>query len=160
MNKLTHFDNKGNAQMVDVSSKDETIRIAEAKGCVLMKKKTLQTILDENIEKGNVLQIAQLAGIMATKQTYNIIPLCHPLILNSVNLKLEPDLKNSCIYIYSKVICKGSTGVEMEALFAVSSSALTVYDMCKSIDRGIVIKDIKLIKKTGGKSGTWKYEEN
>lgn len=155
MKNLTHFDIKGNTQMVDVSQKKETVRIAEAKGLVLMKKETLSKILEEKINKGNVLNTAQLAGIMATKQTSNLIPLCHSINISSVNLDLIPDKKNSCININSKVICLGNTGVEMEALMAVSTSALTIYDMCKSIDRGIIIKEIKLISKSGGKSGTW-----
>ena len=155
MKDLSHFDIKGNAQMVNVSQKSETIRIAEAKGIVIMKMDTLKTIVDEKIKKGNVLQIAQLAGIMATKQTSTLIPLCHPLNISSVNIDLIPDKKNSCININSKVSCIGNTGVEMEALMAVSASALTIYDMCKSIDRGIIIKEIKLVKKSGGKSGTW-----
>ena len=155
MKDLSHFDIKGNAQMVNVSQKSETIRIAEAKGIVIMKMDTLKTIVEEKIKKGNVLQIAQLAGIMATKQTSALIPLCHPLNISSVNIDLIPDKKNSCININSKVSCIGNTGVEMEALMAVSASALTIYDMCKSIDRGIIIKEIKLVKKSGGKSGTW-----
>ena len=155
MKDLSHFDIKGNAQMVNVSQKSETIRIAEAKGIVIMKMDTLKTIVEEKIKKGNVLQIAQLAGIMATKQTSALIPLCHPLNISSVNIDLIPDKKNSCIIINSKVSCIGNTGVEMEALMAVSASALTIYDMCKSIDRGIIIKEIKLVKKSGGKSGTW-----
>ena len=155
MKDLSHFDIKGNAQMVNVSQKSETIRIAEAKGIVIMKMDTLKTIVDEKIKKGNVLQIAQIAGIMATKQTSTLIPLCHPLNISSVNIDLIPDKKNSCININSKVSCIGNTGVEMEALMAVSASALTIYDMCKSIDRGIIIKEIKLVKKSGGKSGTW-----
>ena len=155
MKDLSHFDIKGNAQMVNVSQKSETIRIAEAKGIVIMKMDTLKTIVEEKIKKGNVLQIAQLAGIMATKQTSTLIPLCHPLNISSVNIDLIPDKKNSCININSKVSCIGNTGVEMEALMAVSASALTIYDMCKSIDRGIIIKEIKLVKKSGGKSGTW-----
>tara|TARA_A100001011_G_C14043271_1_gene728693 strand:- start:265 stop:741 length:477 start_codon:yes stop_codon:yes gene_type:complete len=155
MKNLTHFDIKGNAQMVDVSQKNQTVRVAEAKGLVLMKKETLSKILEEKFNKGNVLQIAQLAGIMATKQTSNLIPLCHPINISSVNIDLIPDKKNSCININSKVICVGNTGVEMEALMAVSTSALTIYDMCKSTDRGIIIQDIKLINKSGGKSGTW-----
>ena len=155
MKDLSHFDIKGNAQMVNVSQKSETIRIAEAKGIVIMKMDTLKTIVDEKIKKGNVLEIAQLAGIMATKQTSTLIPLCHPLNISSVNIDLIPDKKNSCININSKVSCIGNTGVEMEALMAVSASALTIYDMCKSIDRGIIIKEIKLVKKSGGKSGTW-----
>ena len=155
MKDLSHFDIKGNAQMVNVSQKSETIRIAEAKGIVIMKMDTLKTIVEEKIKKGNVLEIAQLAGIMATKQTSTLIPLCHPLNISSVNIDLIPDKKNSCININSKVSCIGNTGVEMEALMAVSASALTIYDMCKSIDRGIIIKEIKLVKKSGGKSGTW-----
>ena len=158
MKELTHFDKKGNAQMVDVSKKSKTYRVAEAKCIVNMKKNTLLTILNNKIKKGDVLQIAQLAGIMASKQTSNLIPLCHPININSVNIDLMPDKKNSSIIIKSKVICNGQTGVEMEALIAASSAALTIYDMCKSIDRGIIIKEIKLIKKSGGKSGHWTNE--
>ena len=155
MSDLTHFDNNGNPNMVDVSNKQATKRIAQASGFVKMKPSTLETILNKNISKGDVLQIARLAGIMASKKTSSIIPLCHPILIDSISVDLEPYPKGSMIKITSNITCRGSTGVEMEALTAVSASALTVYDMCKSIDRSIEILEIKLIKKSGGKSGEW-----
>ena len=159
MSKLTHFDNKGNANMVNVSNKNHTKRVAEAYGIVEMNQSTLKTIINKSISKGDVLQIARLAGIMAAKKTSDIIPLCHPIIIDSIELHLEAQKEKNSVLIKSKVICRGSTGVEMEALTAVSASALTIYDMCKSIDRGIKIKNIQLLKKSGGKSGTWASEE-
>ena len=155
MSDLTHFDDKGNPKMVDVSNKQATKRIAQASGFVKMKPSTLETILNKNISKGDVLQIARLAGIMASKKTSSIIPLCHPILIDSISVDLKPYLKNSRIKITSNITCRGATGVEMEALTAVSASALTIYDMCKSIDRSIEILEIKLIKKSGGKSGEW-----
>ena len=155
MSDLTHFDNNGNPKMVDVSNKQATKRIAQASGFVKMKPSTLETILNKNISKGDVLQIARLAGIMASKKTSSIIPLCHPILIDSISVDLKPYLKNSRIKITSNITCRGATGVEMEALTAVSASALTIYDMCKSIDRSIEILEIKLIKKSGGKSGEW-----
>ena len=155
MSNLTHFDDKGNPKMVDVSNKQSTKRIAQASGFVKMKPSTLETILNKNISKGDVLQIARLAGIMASKKTSSIIPLCHPILIDSISVDLKPYLKNSKIKITSNITCRGATGVEMEALTAVSASALTIYDMCKSIDRSIEILEIKLIKKSGGKSGEW-----
>ena len=155
MSKLTHFDNDGNPNMVDVSSKEITVRNAEATGYVYMEENTLNTIIDKKISKGDVFQIARLAGIMASKQTSSIIPLCHPLIIDKVTVNILPDENNSRVLISSSVTCRGSTGVEMEALTAVSASALTIYDMCKSIDRSMTIKDIKLIKKSGGNSVNW-----
>ena len=155
MSKLTHFDNDGNPNMVDVSSKEITVRNAEATGYVYMEENTLNTIINKKISKGDVFQIARLAGIMASKQTSSIIPLCHPLIIDKVTVNILPDENNSRVLISSSVTCRGSTGVEMEALTAVSASALTIYDMCKSIDRSMTIKDIKLIKKSGGNSGNW-----
>ena len=159
MSKLTHFDNKGNANMVDVSDKNHTKRVAEAHGIVEMNQSTLKTIINKSISKGDVLQIARLAGIMAAKKTSDIIPLCHPIIIDSIELHLEAQKEKSSVLIKSKVICRGSTGVEMEALTAVSASALTIYDMCKSIDRGIKIKNIQLLRKSGGKSGTWASDD-
>mgnify|MGYP001206896789 FL=1 len=158
MNSLTHFDNQGNANMVNVSDKNHTKRIAEASGIVEMNPSTLITIVNKKISKGDVFQIARLAGIMSAKKTSEIIPLCHPIIIDSIDLYLDPQKDKKSIIIKSKVICRGPTGVEMEALTAVSSAALTIYDMCKSIDRGIKIKNIQLLKKSGGKSGTWTAE--
>ena len=155
MSDLTHFDDNGNPKMVDVSNKQSTKRIAQASGFVKMKPSTLETILNKNVSKGDVLQIARLAGIMASKKTSSIIPLCHPILIDSISVDLKPYLKNSKIKITSNITCRGVTGVEMEALTAVSAAALTIYDMCKSIDRSIEILEIKLIKKSGGKSGEW-----
>ena len=152
-NKLTHFDDNGDPSMVDINAKENTVRIAIATGKVTMKSETLQKILDIKIKKGDVLSVAKLAGIMAAKKTDQLIPLCHSIPLSYVNIDLEPDIKNSCIKIKSEASLVGKTGVEMEALTAVSVASLTIYDMCKSVDREIVISDIKLIHKSGGKSG-------
>jgi cyclic pyranopterin phosphate synthase len=156
MTDLTHIDSHGNAIMVDVSNKDRTERIASAMGSIYMLPKTLTLINSQNIKKGNVLSIAQLAGIMATKRTSELIPLCHPLSLTSVKLELTIDAKRSAIDIMSTCKLIGQTGVEMEALTAVSVAALTVYDMCKAVDRGMRIGDIHLTYKAGGKSGEFK----
>jgi len=153
--KLTHFDSKGNAVMVDVSEKTATTRIAVAKGTVLMQSATLKLIKKGQVKKGNVLAVAQLAGIMAAKHTPEIIPLCHPLALTSVKVDLETDAKKNAVHITATCKLNGQTGVEMEALAAVSAAALTVYDMCKAVDRGMRITDIRVVSKTGGKSGTF-----
>ena len=155
MSKLTHFDDNGNPNMVDVSQKETSVRIAEASGYVYMAKATLNTILNKEISKGDVFQIAKISGIMASKQTSSIIPLCHPIIIDKVTLEILPDADQSRVFITSSVTCRGTTGVEMEALTAVSVAALTIYDMCKAIDRSMTIDEIKLNKKTGGKSGEW-----
>ena len=155
MTKLTHFDDSGNPNMVDISQKETTVRIAEASSYVHMEKETLNTILNREISKGDVFQIAKISGIMASKQTSSIIPLCHPIIIDKVTLDILPDVDQSRVLITSSVTCRGSTGVEMEALTAVSVAALTIYDMCKAIDRSMSIDEIKLNKKTGGKSGEW-----
>jgi cyclic pyranopterin phosphate synthase len=153
--KLTHFDGKGNAVMVDVSEKASTIRTAVAKGSVFMQPTTFALIEGRSMKKGDVLAVAQLAGITAAKRTPDMIPLCHPVALSSVAVELVCDKKASAIHITA--ICKltGQTGVEMESLTAVSAAALTVYDMCKSADRSMRISDIRLTKKSGGKSGTF-----
>ena len=156
MSDLTHIDSNGNAIMVDVSKKDRTERTASAMGSVYMLPKTLALINSKDIKKGDVLSIAQLAGIMAAKQTPNLIPLCHPLNLTSVKLELTTDMQRNAIEIISTCKLTGQTGVEMEALTAVSIAALTVYDMCKAVDRGMRIGDIRLTHKTGGKSGEFK----
>jgi|TARA_B110000467_G_C18044837_1_gene327886 cyclic pyranopterin phosphate synthase len=156
MTDLTHIDSHGNAIMVDVSNKDRTERIASAMGSIYMLPKTLALINNQNIKKGDVLSIAQLAGIMATKRTSDLIPLCHPLSLTSVKLELTIDEERSAIDIISTCKLIGQTGVEMEALTAVSIAALTVYDMCKAVDRGMRIDDIHLTYKAGGKSGEFK----
>jgi cyclic pyranopterin phosphate synthase len=152
---LTHFDRRGNAVMVDVSSKPVSERVAVASGTVIMQPATLKAILAQGIKKGDVLSVARLAGIMAAKRTHELIPLCHPLALTSVSLELTPDRKRQAIDITATVKIAGRTGVEMEALTAVSVAALTVYDMCKAIDRGMTITDIRLRHKSGGKSGTY-----
>jgi cyclic pyranopterin monophosphate synthase len=156
MSKLTHFDAEGRALMVDVSAKDETARTATAAATVLMTKQTLALILSGGHKKGDVLGVARLAGIMAAKRTPDLIPLCHPLPLASVEVDLVPDPARNAVDI--KATCKlaGRTGVEMEALTAASVAALTVYDMCKAVDRGMRITDLRLLHKSGGKSGTFK----
>jgi len=156
MTGLTHIDSNGNAIMVDVSGKDKTERTASAIGSVFMQEKTLLQINKKQIKKGDVLSIAQLAGIMAAKSTPNLIPLCHPLNLASVKVELSIDKERNAIDIISTCKLTGQTGVEMEALTAVSIAALTIYDMCKAMDRGMRISDIQLISKTGGKSGDFK----
>jgi len=156
MTGLTHIDSNGNAIMVDVSGKDKTERTASAIGSVFMQEKTLVQINTKKIKKGDVLSIAQLAGIMGAKSTPNLIPLCHPLNLASVKVELSIDKERNAIDIISTCKLTGQTGVEMEALTAVSIAALTIYDMCKAIDRGMRISDVQLISKTGGKSGDFK----
>lgn len=150
MNKLTHFDEKGNARMVNVGEKPETLRVAIARGKVIAKPETLQLIAEQRIKKGDVLEIARLAGIMAAKRTGELIPLCHPLALTSVRVALA--IVDEHIEIEAEVQTVGRTGVEMEALTAVSVAGLTVYDMCKSVERGMRLSEIRLVKKTGGKT--------
>ena len=151
---LTHFDAEGRAVMVDVSAKPATARLAVARGRVVMAPATLEAIRAGGIGKGDVLGVARLAGIMAAKKTADLIPLCHPLALSSVQLDLVPE-GEAAIAIEARVKTTGPTGVEMEALTAVSVAALTVYDMCKAIDRGMRIEGIGLAHKSGGKSGVW-----
>ena len=151
--ELTHFDSTGNARMVDVGDKEVTERIAVARATVTMLPATLELIANKKAAKGDVLSVAQLAGIMAAKRTADLIPLCHPLALSSVELKLSLDAARNAVDIEATCKLKGRTGVEMEALTAASVAALTVYDMCKAVDRGMVISDIKLLHKSGGKSG-------
>ena len=153
--KLTHFDGTGNARMVDVGDKDVTERVAVACASVTMQAATLKLIATKKAKKGDVLAVAQLAGIMAAKKTPDLIPLCHPLALNSVDVKLSLDPKRRAVDIEATCKLKGKTGVEMEALTAASVAALTVYDMCKAVDRGMVIEEVKLLHKSGGKSGTF-----
>jgi cyclic pyranopterin phosphate synthase len=155
MSELTHFDKDGKAVMVEVGGKPETERLAVARGQVVMKAATLTRILDRNIEKGDVLAVARLAGIMAAKKTADIIPLCHPLLLTSIAIDFMPDPTAGTIDIEGRVKVCGKTGVEMEALHAVSAAALTIYDMCKAIDRGMTINSIQLLEKHGGKSGSF-----
>jgi len=154
-NKLTHFDEAGAARMVNVSEKPDTAREAVAAGRVIMLPGTLRLILDRKVTKGDVFGVSRIAGIMAAKKTADLIPLCHPLQLTSVDISFEPDEKTSSVNIQATVRTTGQTGVEMEALTAVSAACMTIYDMCKAVDRGMIISDIRLIKKTGGKSGTF-----
>ncbi|MBI4654942.1 MAG: cyclic pyranopterin monophosphate synthase MoaC [Nitrospirae bacterium] len=156
MRKLTHLDKKGHAKMVDVTDKTSTQREAIARGAVYMEKETLKLITDKKISKGDVFETARLAGIMSAKKTSELIPLCHPLNITSVSVDFDIDKKKNKVNIESKVRCTGQTGVEMEALTAVSVAALTIYDMCKAVDRGMIISEIMLMEKRGGKSGTWK----
>ncbi len=153
MSKLTHFDAAGNAQMVDVSDKDVTERIASAGATITMQPDTLALIQEGRAKKGDVLGTARLAGIMAAKKTAALIPLCHPLALSSVTVDLVCDPERNAVDITATCKLKGRTGVEMEALTAASVAALTVYDMCKAVDRGMVISEVKLLHKAGGKSG-------
>lgn len=153
MSKLTHFDAEGRAVMVDVSGKEETARTATAAATVLMAKQTLELVLSGGHKKGDVLGVARLAGIQAAKRAADIIPLCHPLRLTGVDVALRVD--GTVVEIVATVRAFDRSGVEMEALAAVSAAALTVYDMCKAVDRGMVISDVRLDEKRGGKSGTW-----
>ncbi len=155
---LTHIDEGGKARMVDVGGKAVTERVAVARGRVLMKKETLELILANEVKKGDVLGVARVAGIMAAKKTSELIPLCHPLNITSVEVEFETLRDPSGIDITATARVASQTGVEMEALTAVSVAALTVYDMCKAADKGMTLTDIRLIKKTGGKSGTFTRE--
>jgi cyclic pyranopterin phosphate synthase len=156
MSRLSHFDRQGKARMVDVSAKAETRREAIAAGSVSMEKETFDMIRKGTAEKGDVLGVARVAGIMAAKKTPDLIPMCHPLNISSVTIEFELDEGRHRIGIEAKVKNTGSTGVEMEALTAVAAAALTIYDMCKAVDRRMVISDILLREKRGGKSGTFR----
>ncbi|MCI0528903.1 MAG: cyclic pyranopterin monophosphate synthase MoaC [Nitrospira sp.] len=156
MNPLTHFDEQGRARMVDVSDKAVTKREAVAQGVVYMKPETFRMIANQEIAKGNVLAVARIAGVMAAKKTGELIPLCHPLAITGIDIAFNPVEEESKIEILAAVRITDKTGVEMEALTAVSIAALTIYDMCKAIDRGMKISDIHLVSKSGGKSGTFK----
>ena len=155
MARLTHFDKRGKAAMVDVGAKPESERAAVARGRVTMKPDTLALVKAGQMGKGDVLAVARLAGIMAAKRTAELIPLCHPLALTSVAVDLTLDEAGSAVEIEARVALTGRTGVEMEALTAVSVAALTVYDMCKAADRSMTLSDIRLVHKSGGKSGTY-----
>lgn len=155
MSELTHFDERGNAAMVDVGDKDITERTATAAGTVTMQAATMKLIVDGGVKKGDVLSVARLAGIMGAKKTPDLIPLCHPLALTSVKVELSCDPERNAVDIEATCKLKGRTGVEMEALTAVSVAALTVYDMCKAVDRGMTLENIRLTHKAGGKSGDW-----
>jgi cyclic pyranopterin phosphate synthase len=152
---LTHFDATGQAHMVDVGAKAETHRIALASGSIRMKPETLAIIMSGSAKKGDVLGIARIAAIMASKRTSDLIPLCHPLALTRVAVDFDTDVENSSIHCKAQVETYGKTGVEMEALTAVQVGLLTVYDMCKAVDRGMVMTNIRVTEKHGGKSGDW-----
>lgn len=153
MSELTHLDSEGHAHMVDVGAKQETEREAVARGAVHMQAATLGLIVSGGMPKGDVLAVARIAGIMAAKRTHEIIPLCHPLLLTSIAVTLSPGADGASVQIEATVRTTGKTGVEMEALTAVSAAALTIYDMCKAVDRGMQIGEIRLAQKRGGRSG-------
>jgi cyclic pyranopterin phosphate synthase len=155
---LTHVDESGRVQMVNVGEKPDTERVAVAKGEVRMRPETLRLIAEGSMPKGNVLTTAQIAGIMAAKHTPDLIPLCHPLQLTKVDVDFEVDEEQAYIEITATVRCRGKTGVEMEALTAVSIAALTVYDMAKAVEKSMRIGNIRLVEKSGGKSGEWRLE--
>jgi len=156
--KLTHFDAAGNAAMVDITAKDVTDRTATARARVLMEPATLRIILDGTAKKGDVLGVARLAGIMGAKRTADLIPLCHPLPIAAVTIDLTPNEADSAVEIEATVRTTGRTGVEMEALTAASVAALTVYDMCKAVDRGMRIEAVRVVHKAGGKSGEFRQD--
>lgn len=159
LKKLSHFDNDGKAVMVDISEKNDTERTAVASGEIRMQPDTLKTIKNGDIKKGDVLGVARVAAVMASKNTYNMIPMCHNILLSSAKIEFLIDEDNSLIKIISTVKTTGKTGVEMEALMMVSVAGLTIYDMCKAIDKGMIISEIKLLEKHGGKSGDWQAEK-
>ncbi len=158
MSKLTHFNEKGAAHMVDVGDKSETRRVAIAAGQIQMQPETLQLIMQGQHKKGDVLGIARTAGIMAAKKTSDLIPLCHPLSLTHIDIKLDCDEDDSSVQCECRAETHGKTGVEMEALTAVQATLLTIYDMCKAVDRGMVMHNIRLLEKSGGKSGHWQRQ--
>jgi len=159
MARLSHLDDQGRARMVDVSEKEITSRIATARGTIHMRPETLRLILEDKIEKGDVFAVARVAGIMAAKKTSELIPMCHPLSITSVEIDLSTKENPARVDIEATVRVSGKTGVEMEALTAASVAALTIYDMCKAVDREMTIGEIRLLKKSGGKSGTFIRKE-
>jgi len=158
--KLTHLAKAGEARMVDVSAKAATKRVAVAEGCVVMTEKTLDLVLAGNAKKGDVLGAARIAGIMAGKRTHELIPLCHPLLVSKIAVEIEPDRKLPGLIVRATAQVTGQTGVEMEALTAVSVACLTIYDMVKAVERGMRIESIRLIEKSGGKSGRYRAKES
>ena len=159
MSSLSHLDNEGNARMVDVGGKPATQREATAGGRVAMHPDTLRLIREGNLPKGDVLGTARVAGILAAKRTHDLIPMCHPLAITSISIAFRLDDETPCVEITATVRCNGQTGVEMEALTAVSVAALTIYDMAKAAEKGMVIGGIRLLSKRGGKSGEWQTAE-
>ncbi len=155
MSGLTHLDKKGNARMVDVTDKAVTQRVAVARSVIRMLPETLSSVLDGGLKKGDVLAVARIAGIQAAKKCSDLIPMCHPLQLTSIDIAIEADVAASCLEIIATCKLAGKTGVEMEALLAASVAALSVYDMCKAVDKGMVIESTQLLEKQGGKSGDW-----
>jgi cyclic pyranopterin phosphate synthase len=160
MEQWTHVDAQGRARMVDVGRKEPTARQAVARGFVYMQASTLQAIVDQQVAKGDVLQVARIAGIMAAKQTASLIPMCHPLEITTVEVDLVPEPETSRVRLEARVRNIGRTGVEMEALTAVTVAGLTVYDMCKSLDRGMCLSEVALLYKSGGKSGVYVHPEH
>lgn len=156
MSKFTHFNEEGRAKMVDVSEKNVSSRIATAESIIEVSKEIYEGIINEKMKKGDVLAVAQVAGIMAAKNTHQIIPMCHPLQLSGIDISFDWDISDGYkLHIKATVKVKGQTGVEMEALTAASAAALTVYDMCKALDKGMIIRETKLLSKSGGKSGDY-----
>lgn len=156
--QLSHLDEHGRARMVDVGHKEESVRLATARGRVQMQPETVQRILEGNMKKGDVLSVAEVAGVMAAKRTSDLIPLCHPLLLNHILVTCTVNEAQSCIEIEATVRLTGKTGVEMEALTAVTIAGLTIYDMAKAVDKGMRLTDVRLVRKEGGKSGVWSRE--
>lgn len=156
--RLTHLDETGRASMVDVGEKDVTERVAVARGRVIMQPETVRLIIEGDLKKGDVLAVAQVAGIMAAKRTSELIPLCHPLLLNKVEVICTPNPDADCVEIEATVRVSGKTGVEMEALTAVAVAGLTIYDMAKAVDRDMRLTDVRLVSKSGGRSGDWQSE--
>ena len=157
MSEFTHFDEKGNAYMVDVSDKDVTRRSATAQGSISVSRDVMEAVLGKKIKKGDVFTVAQVAGIMGTKRTSDLIPMCHPLSLTNAKVSFSIDEEAGVITAFCTAVTDGKTGVEMEALTGVSVALLTIYDMCKAIDKRMMISDIHLVEKTGGKSGDFRF---
>jgi len=160
MNELTHFDEAGRARMVDVSAKDITTRVAVASGNIIMQSETLEHIRQGKLKKGDVLAVADVAAVMGAKKTPDLIPMCHPLMLSGIDVSFSELVEESGLRVEVSVKCNGKTGVEMEALTAASTALLTIYDMCKSVDKGMVISNIQVEEKRGGKSGDWLRKVN
>ncbi len=158
MSSLTHLDSKGQAHMVDVGHKDDTERVAIAEATVLMLPETLKLIVEGGHKKGDVFATARIAGIQAAKKCSDLIPLCHPLMLTSIKVELTAHPEDSCVHIQAQCKLRGQTGVEMEALTAASVAALTLYDMCKAVDKGMTVTNVRLLEKKGGKSGDWQAQ--
>lgn len=159
MADFTHFNERGEAHVVDVGGKDETARVAVAEGAIRMQPETLERIIAGSHGKGDVLGVARVAGIMGSKRTADLVPLCHPIALTSVEVDLETDRAHARVHCTARAETRGRTGVEMEALTAVQVALLTVYDMCKAVDRGMTMDGIRLLEKSGGKSGTWRADD-